>query len=254
MDLMNRLLFLICSGTVLSVAACGAADGDDLSTICPTCVTAPEAAPADDGKPTGIYKGVVYSATVSGSIWAMIASDGKSGTCELTIDGEKYTGSFNSVVTASPAARALEAENVTYTYVGNYFTLTLVLDPEGVVVSSSVAVSDVEAGVSITKETSTVLVECFEGMWAQDGEDGTDIGPWNMVVYGTMMLGGAASPVMPDGWGVVTGTLDGLDILVDNPPGSGRSASGTMSEDHATCSGVWSWPGASGTWAGQRTR
>lgn len=227
--------------------------GGDLGPVaCADCATKPEAVAADDGRPTGVYKGVIYGGTWSGTVKATIATNQSVGTCDIKTAGKTYSsGNFTSSLTSALTSADDQTGNTSHTFSGTDFTFVLVLDGSGNVVSSEVTLSGDAVGVSMAKESSTLLVECFEGTWLNLTDQ--DTGIWNLVLYGTQLLGGATAPPSQGGWGIVTGTLDGLEIIVDNPPGSGRSASGKLSEDGSTMSGTWAWPDAHGTWNGHRT-
>ncbi len=129
---------------------------------------------------------------------------------------------------------------MTYTFSDSNFTLVLVLDDIGKVASVTLTLSGNDIGVSVAKEQSTVLVECFEGTWTQT-VGGSDHGIWNVAIHGSRFVGGATGP---DGsWAVITGTMDGLQFTVDNQ--EGQTWTGSLSKDRKTVSGTWEWPGAS---------
>jgi len=222
------------------IAACGSGDTENTD-VCPECVMTPEAVAADDGMPTGVYKGVLFGGGVSGNVKATIATDQSTGTCQIKTGGQTYNSSdFTASIT--------RAVGMTYTFSNSNFTLILVLDDAGKVASVTLTLSGNDIGASVAKEQSTVLVECFEGTWTQT-VGGGDHGIWNVAIHGSRFVGGATGP---DGsWSVITGTMDGLQFIVDNP--EGQTGTGSLSKDRKTVSGTWEWPGASGTTEGQRT-
>lgn len=243
--------FILLGIAALFMPACETDDSGGDGYTCVTCTTAPEAVAADDGKPSGVYKGILAGETVTGTIKVVIKSDLSAASCEVRSGGETLTSaSFSSALRGAltdSESRAL-GQNTTYTFSGTGFAFTLVLDSAtGDVVSSTMVLDGSTVPVATTKETSTTLVECFEGTWAQS-KGGSETGIWNFVLYGTSIIGSSNG-------GTFTGTVSGNTISIAIPGADGGSASGNFSSNHQSLSGSWTGAGGAvgGTWTGNRT-
>ena len=228
---------MISVALLATIVSCG-----DGSSICPDCATAPEALPADDGKPSGVYKGVVAGEKLSGTIKVNIQiSSFVLGTCDLVVNNQSYQS------TKVEATQGPYSYNK-YTFTGSSFILVLSINlGDGSVRSSSLTLNGVKLSTAIAKETSTQLVGCFQGTWSGTGLSGI----WNLVVTGDQIKGifrGATS-------GSFSGAINGDSFSVKLNSFLCKEeckASGTLSGK--TASGTWTFTkDYTGTWSGVRT-
>ncbi len=172
---MKKLFLLI--ATVALFSACKKS-GDDNAYTCATCVSTPEAKAANDASSKGIYKGSFIGS--SGTVKFDILNDAASTVIKayLTIDGTQI------VLTSQVAWQNGVA------YLGNFvgtmpdgqpLSITFKVEANGAnptVLTASIP-GHPQTFFTIVKETSSALVEVFEGEYeTSDGDNGT----FNMVV------------------------------------------------------------------------
>lgn len=130
--------------------------------VCATCTTTPAALAVNNAISKGIYKGVLIGST--GTIMLDIANNGTSITAVMVIDG--ITVNLTSAVTW--VAGIAYVAPFTGTYNGNPVSITFSVDVNGG--NPTVTTSDIpghpNTTFTIIKETSTGLVECFEGTYS----------------------------------------------------------------------------------------
>ena len=130
--------------------------------VCATCSTTPSALAANNASSKGIYKGVLIGST--GTIMLDIANNGTSITAVMVIDG--VTVNLTSAVTW--VAGIAYAAPFTGIYNSNPVSITFSVDVNGG--NPTVTTSDIpghpNTTFTIIKETSTGLVECFEGTYS----------------------------------------------------------------------------------------
>jgi hypothetical protein len=143
---------------------------DSDSYKCTSCVTTPEAVAANDASSKGIYKGIVIGST--GTIKFDIQNAGSTIKAYLTIDGSalELTSAITWEGTESYVAP------FTGTLNGQAVTILFSVDMNGsqpFIVSANIP-GHPNAQFNIAKETSTALIECFEGTYhTTEPEDGT---------------------------------------------------------------------------------
>lgn len=129
---------------------------------CATCKTAPDALAANNSSSKGIYKGVIIGS--SGTITFDIANNGATITAVMVIDG--ITVNLSAAVTWV-AGQAYVAP-FTGTLNGQPVTINFSVGATGgtpTVTSSSIP-GHANASLTIIKETSGGLIECFEGNYS----------------------------------------------------------------------------------------
>jgi len=99
----------------------------------------------------------------------------------------------------------------------------------------------------VVKETSTMLVKCYEGTFT-----GTDEGTFNVIVSNKSVRGLAFSDTYNITYSV-TGTVLNNQITTSGSTGSGASFSGSISGDKVLGSWDNSITDDSGSWSGKRT-
>lgn len=137
---------------------------------CNSCVVSPDAQAADDHKSSGIYKGVLIGS--SGTIKFSINSTTKSVSAVMVIDGE--TINLSSSVAwvdgkpyVAPFTGTMGGKTVTINFSVNF-------DGGSPTITSSDIPGHPSAVLSIVKETSSALIECFEGTYSTtEPENGT---------------------------------------------------------------------------------
>jgi hypothetical protein len=227
---MRVLLITILS--VLTFVSCkkGKPEPEETTTL----RTVPEAVAEHDTKSGGVYKGVLVGS--SGTI--KLSLQGGTSTAVVTFDGETKTFTTNSLGNWS-SGQAIS--NAVFTS-GNW-TLTFSVDANGQNPSITASIPNHTVSVAVFKETSTNLVQSFEGTYSGPAGPGT----WNFVIRGNTVTGirkwSGNNVKVP-----LSGTLNGNTL-------TGQGYTGTINGN--TASGTWTdnTPGseANGTWTGKRT-
>ncbi len=228
---MRILLSVLVFACMLVPAGCGGDDGG--AYVCETCSDTPEALPADDHRPTGIYKGVVTGGDNTGTVRVDISSDETTGKLQLVVDGKPRTATSFSI--------DQQGDSTVYTFTGDGFTVVLVVAADGTVGSVTVTVDGTTLDATLAKETSESLVQAFEGTWSGQDFSGT----WNFVAAGGALSGtfdGSDS-------GAFVGTASEGRIELTLPEG-GPLGVGSQSGD--SVQGTFEKSGVSGTWMGLR--
>lgn len=129
---------------------------------CITCVTAPDALPANDGSGKGIYKGVIIgsSGTIklsvlngTNDIAATMVIDGTTvllSSAITWVDGQSYVAPFTGTMNGEPVS-------ITFSVQANGSTP---------VITSANIPGHTNAIFTLVKETSNALVEAFEGTYS----------------------------------------------------------------------------------------
>jgi hypothetical protein len=208
---------------ILSMTACKK-DKTETAYTCTTCSTTPQALAANDGSSKGIYKGVIIGST--GTISFNILNSGTTITAIMVIDG--VTVNLTSAVTWV-AGQAYVAD-FTGTLNGSAVSIRFSVGLSGgtpTVTTSSIP-GHPSASFTIIKETSTNLVEAFEGTYHTTlPEDGT----FNVILSRTLpgysyitrktgatTTGSGNGPISgnnlmdPSRPGVVVGTISGDNL------------------------------------------
>lgn len=208
---------------------------------CTGCTATSEAIAANDASSKGIYKGIVIGST--GTIKFDISNSGSQIKAYLTIDGTSieltsdvsWNGSQSYV---APFKGVLNGQQV---------TINFSVDMNGgepMVTSTSIP-GHPTAQFVILKETSSALIECFEGTYhTTKPEDGT----FNILLSRTLKRwGGIARENGQSGTDDVEGTIEGDKIMQDG------TTMGTLSGDEISGSFKDS-DGRTVTIKGKRTR
>jgi hypothetical protein len=208
---------------------------------CASCNTTPEAVAANDASTKGIYKGVIVGS--SGTIKFDIMNHDSTIKAYLVIDGAYDT------LTASVAWSGTGSYVSPFTGIfnGQPISITLSIDAGGgnPVITAMNIPGHPGAQLSLSKETSTELIKCFEGLVRQNGS--TDTGTFNLILstklgkWGAIVAGGSTTK----------GTFSGSTLTFDD--GNGTAGSATLSGDNII-NGTWhNNKSESGTWSGKRT-
>jgi hypothetical protein len=248
---------LLLSATLLSVIVifvtamgCKKKDKDDTTTTtsysCASCTTTPEAAAANDNTSKGIYKGIIVGS--SGTIKFDIGNTDSTLRAYMTIDGVSVT----LTATVKWASGTSYVSPFTGTMNGSAVSITFSVDQTGA--NPTVTAIDIPghpgATLSISKETSTNLIKCFEGTAKNltTGKSST----FDLLL--SVSLKKWTARVREDGstgTATVDGSFEGTTLSFDD--GKGASGSATLSGDNII-NGTWknSKP-ENGTWEAKRT-
>ena len=182
-----RLFLLIC---VLLSVSFGCKKNDSNTSVpdfkCTTCTATPQAIEANNSSSKGIYKGVVVGST--GTIVFDVLNSGSTITAKMVIDGV----TVNLVSSVTWQAGQPYTAPFTGTYNGNTISITFSVGLTGSspTVNSSNIPGHPNASFTLVKETSTSLIECFEGSYhSSRPEDGV----FNLILSRSAGLWGAAA-------------------------------------------------------------
>ena len=219
-----HLIFIMLA--TLSFSACKKTSDTASTTpyICTTCKMVPDALAANNSSSKGIYKGVVIGS--SGTITFDIANNGTGITAVMIIDS--ITVNLTSAVTwvagqvyIAPFTGTLSGQTVTINFsvgaTGNTPTVT-----------SSNIPGHPNASLTIIKETSAGLVECFEGNYSTTRPE---TGTINIILSRTLAIwSGVARKT-----GTTTTGTAGNGSIVNNQlidPSQNNNSIGTINGDN----------------------
>jgi hypothetical protein len=155
------LTLLIAVVLTTFITSCKKSSNKKPDYICATCKTTPDAVAANDNSSKGIYKGIVVGST--GTIKFDINNAGNTVTATLVIDGA--TVELTSTITW--AAGVAYTAPFTGTLNGSAVTINFTVSDngDGPSVTSSNIPGHAGAVFSLAKESSTALVEAYEGTY-----------------------------------------------------------------------------------------
>lgn len=149
--------------------SCSKDDDTNVSSyVCSTCVDTPDALAIHDNSVKGVYKGIVVGS--SGTISINIQNGSSTITATMVLDGE--TAVLTSEVEVIDGQSYIAP--FTGTFNGGEVSITFSVELGGstpTIVTSSIP-GHPNAVFQIFKETSTALIEAFEGTYSKPGETG----------------------------------------------------------------------------------
>lgn len=179
--------FLLAIMAMLAFVSCKKdKDPETPSYTCVACKTVPDALAANNNSSKGIYKGVMIGST--GTIMFDIANNGTAITAVMVIDG--ITVNLSSAVTW--VAGQIYIGDFTGTLNGLPVTISFAVGADGgtPTVTSANIPGHPNATLTIIKETSTNLVECFEGTYTTSA---SEAGTFNLIILRSFgIFGGIA--------------------------------------------------------------
>ncbi len=201
-------VFLMFPILCFSVSSCSKDDSSSAYT-CQSCHDTPDALVANDGSVEGIYKGIIVGST--GTIAINIQNGSSTITATMVLDG------ISSVLTSnvSVVAGQTYVAPFTGTYNGTAITLHLTVGLGGTLptMTSSDIPGHANAVFEIYKETSTSLIEAFQGTYSKPGENGT----FNILASrGLAIWGGIAKPDDSSETNDASGTINSSNQLVED--------------------------------------
>lgn len=216
-------LFILLFAVVIS--SCSKDDDEEKTPpySCSTCVDTPDALPENDNSAKGVYKGIGVGS--SGTLFIDIQNGSTTITGTMTLDGISASLTSNvSYVDGEPYVAPF-----TGTYDGQPVTITFSVAMGGgapTVISSDIP-GHPNAVFSVYKETSSSLIEAFEGTYSiSDGETGT----FNILLsrainsWGGIAKEDSAGATPSD----IDGTINSKNQLVES---DGGKVVGTLSGD-----------------------
>ena len=234
----NQILKTIFSLLILLlVLSCSNSDsnGDSNQTLSQV----PSAKSQYDNSNFGIYKGVFIGS--SGTIILDISNSTNSFTATLIIDGVTHNFITNQTIQQN------QTTTINFVEGSNSFTFTVSLNGSNPTITNLIINGHPNAALLVVKETSTVLIKCFEGTYS-----GTYSGTFNAVIYGNIIKGIAKATSEVS---VVTadGTVNNNQINAAGNTSSGAVFVGNLNGN--TFSGTWTIPNSTfnGTFTGVRT-
>jgi hypothetical protein len=187
---MKKLTLIFVAVVALFIyTGCGKSSSNkDPDYTCTTCTTTPEAKAANDASFKGVYKGVLIGST--GTIKFDVNNAGTTLTATMVIDG--VTSTLTATVIAQSGQTPTYVSDFTGTLNGQPVTIKFSVGSGGenpVVVSATVPG---HAGISfvLAKETSTALIEAFEGTYKTTKPES---GTFNIILSRKLALWGAVA-------------------------------------------------------------
>ncbi|MCW3122514.1 MAG: hypothetical protein JWQ38_2006 [Flavipsychrobacter sp.] len=216
------------------------------SYACASCSTAPDAKAANDNISKGIYKGIIVGS--SGTIKFDIMNNDTTIKAYMVIDGTSVT----LTATVAWASGAAYVSPFTGTLNGEAVSITFSVGADGgtPTITAMNIPGHPNASLTISKETSTNLIKCFEGTYKNttSGETGnfdlflsTSLKKWSAKVKST----GGSKSIQVDG------TFDGTKLSYDY--GQGNNGSATLSGDNIINGVFTTDKPENGTWEAKRT-
>ena len=220
------LMYLIAPVLLLTIGmtlnSCSKDSSSAPAYTCATCNTSPEALAANDASAKGIYKGILVGST--GTLSINIQNGSNTITATMVIDGVSIAlTSSVSYVSGQPYVAPF-----TGTYNGSPVSITFSvgLTGDNPTVTSSDIPGHPNTVFTVSKETSTSLIEAFVGTYSKPGQTGT----FNILMSRGLNLWGGIAKSDEAGSTVdeVNGTINASNQLIVTSNGT---SIGTISGD-----------------------
>jgi hypothetical protein len=217
--LLSLAIAVLTCGALFS--SCKKTDDSQPAYTCTSCITTPQAKAVNDASSKGIYKGVVVGS--SGTIKFDISNDASSITATMVIDGQTVVLTSNVTWSGSTSYVA----PFTGTLNGQTVTINFSVDFDGsdpVITSSSIP-GHPNAAFTLVKESSSALIECFEGTYSTSKPE---TGTFNILLSRQLgKWGGVARENGSTDHDDINGTIDSNGKLKDE----GGHEIGTLTGD-----------------------
>jgi hypothetical protein len=183
-----KRISLLALAAIVAFSSCKKDDEPATPYTCTACVNAPEALAANDGSSKGIYKGVVIGST--GTIKFNIANNGTDITAVMVLDGV----TVNLASTVAWVAGVPYVADFSGTMNGSAVTISFSvgLDGSTPTVTSSDIPGHANATLVVAKETSSSLIEAFEGSYSTTLPE---TGVFNILLSRTLALWGGVARI-----------------------------------------------------------
>lgn len=226
----------------LTMASCKKDKEENTPYTCAACTRTPEALAANDASTKGIYKGVVIGS--SGTISFDIANNGSTITAKMIIDGvtvnltsnvtwvagQPYVADFTGTMNGSPVV----------------ISFSVGLSGANPTVTSATIPGHPNAVLTVVKETSNSLIECFEGTYSTTAPES---GTFNIILSRTLGLWGG---IARENGSTTIDDIDGTIVNGNIIDGSNNRQVGTLNGDQISGSFV-DGSGNTVTISGRRT-
>lgn len=228
---------ILCALSISLVISCSKNDSAEDSSL--NLAQSPSAKSQYDQSNFGIYKGVFIGS--SGTIILDLSNSTTSFTATLIIDGVTHNFITNQTIQQN------QTTTINFVEGSNSFTFTVSANGSNPTITNLIINGHPNAALLVVKETSTVLIKCFEGTYS-----GTYSGTFNAVIYGNIIKG-IAKATSEVGVGTADGTVNNNQINAAGNTSSGAVFVGNLNGN--TFSGTWSRTSdnANGTFTGVRT-
>ena len=191
---------------------------------CVACTTQPQALAANDASSKGIYKGVIIGS--SGTIAFNVLNSGTTITAVMVIDG--ITANLTSSITWVSGQAYVAPFTGTLNGAAVIINFSVNATGAGPVVLSSTIPGHGSAQFRLVKETSTSLLEAFEGTYSTTLPE---TGTFNLLMSRTLgQFGGASRKTAGTSNGNFDGNVDAAGKMTMNA-GSGSTVIGNVSAD-----------------------
>ena len=198
----------------------------------------PQAKSQYDNINLGLYKGVIVGS--SGTIVLDISNSSSSIFATIIIDGVVHNFITNQTLQPN--------QNTTLNFVegSNSFIFTVASNGGNPVITNLLITGHPNASILVVKETSLILVKCFEGTY-----NGDDSGIFNAVIYGNIIK--ALVKSSDNSISTAAGTIENNQINANGNVTTGATFTGALNGNNF--SGTWTntFEGMSGNWNGTRT-
>ena len=204
-----KKLFLPALLMTMSFISCSKSDSDPTPAyVCATCNVTPEALAVNDASVMGIYKGIVVGST--GTISINIQNGSNTITATMVLDGTSVLLTSDVTVVNGQSYVA----PFTGMYNGSPISITFSVGLGGA--TPTVVTSDIPghptATFEIYKETSTSLIEAFQGTYSKTGESGV----FNVILSRSLSKwGGVAKENGGTENNEVSGTINASNQLIE---------------------------------------
>lgn len=195
----NLVLPMVLLAVGIFFISCSKDDNSTSKFECATCVNVPDALPVNDNSAKGMYKGIVVGST--GSLSINIQNGSNTITAVMVLDGTTTT--LISQVSYVEGQAYVAPFTGMYNGVSVTLTFSVGLSGSNPTMISSDIPGHPNAVFNIYKESSTSLIEAFEGTYSKTGESGT----FNFILSrGLNKWGGVAKK---NGTGAETNEING---------------------------------------------
>ena len=215
-----RFFLITCILLTASISSCKKEDDSKADSYkCAACKTIPDALAANNGSSKGVYKGIVIGST--GTILFDIMNGGTAITATMVLDGT----TVNLTSAVSWVSGVAYVAPFTGTFNGAPVAIIFKVDANGgnPIVTSSDIPGHATAQFNLVKESSTALIECFEGSYDNNKPE---TGTFNLLLSRSLgMFGGSSRKTGGASNGDFEGTLSGGVLTMDG------KVIGNLSED-----------------------
>lgn len=185
------------------------AESTDPAYVCETCADMPDALAANDQSIKGVYKGIFIGST--GTIFIDIQNGSNVITATMVLDGQS--------IELTSTAEIIDGEPFVAPFTGMYngssisITFSVGLNGADPIVVTSDIPGHPNAVFEVHKETSTSLIEAFEGSYTRTGGE---TGAFNILMARSLSVwGGVARETGGAETNEVNGTINSNDQLLN---------------------------------------